>query len=61
MKPSRLSLATMRCCAGARPARTRISRDARFGVKAIGNDGTESLVAPYVYPAREKVVYETVQ
>jgi Peptidase family M28 len=35
--------------------------DARFGVKAIGNDGTESLVAPYVYPARQKVVYETVQ
>ena len=35
--------------------------DARFGVKAIGNDGTESLVAPYVYPARNKVVYETVQ
>ncbi|HUK15364.1 MAG TPA: M28 family peptidase [Bryobacteraceae bacterium] len=35
--------------------------DARFGVKAIGNDGTGSLVAPYVYPARNKVVYETVQ
>jgi hypothetical protein len=34
--------------------------DARFGVKAIGNDGTESLVAPYVYPARNKVAYETV-
>jgi Zn-dependent M28 family amino/carboxypeptidase len=33
--------------------------DARFGVKAIGNDGTESLVAPYVYPARNKVTYET--
>ena len=34
--------------------------DARFGVKAIGMDGTESLVAPYVYPARKKVEYETV-
>ena len=28
--------------------------DARFGVKAIDNDGNESLVAPYVYPARPK-------
>jgi hypothetical protein len=35
--------------------------DARFGVKAIGVDGTESLVSPYVYPARRKVEYETVQ
>ena len=35
--------------------------DVRFGVKAIGNDGTESLVAPYVYPARNKVTYETVE
>jgi len=35
--------------------------DARFGVKAIGMDGTESLVSPYVYPARKKVEYETVQ
>ena len=35
--------------------------DARFGVKAIGNDGTESLVAPYVYPARNKTTYETVE
>jgi hypothetical protein len=35
--------------------------DARFGVKAIGIDGTESLVVPYVYPARKKVEYETVQ
>ncbi len=33
----------------------------RFGVKAIGNDGSESLVAPYVYPARQKIVYETVR
>ena len=32
----------------------------RFGVKAIGNDGSESLVAPYAYPARAKVTYETV-
>ncbi len=35
--------------------------DVRFGVKAIGLDGTESLVSPYVYPPRAKVVYETVQ
>ncbi|SPE33635.1 hypothetical protein SBA3_2010011 [Candidatus Sulfopaludibacter sp. SbA3] len=35
--------------------------DARFGVKAIGLDGTESLVVPCVYPARKKVEYETIQ
>jgi len=35
--------------------------EARFGVKAIGTDGAESLVAPYVYPPRPKVTYETVQ
>jgi hypothetical protein len=35
--------------------------DAKFGVKAIGNDGSESLVTPYVYPARVKVEIETVQ
>ena len=35
--------------------------DLRFGVKAIGVDGTESLVSPYVYPPRRKVEYETVQ
>jgi hypothetical protein len=28
--------------------------DLRFGVKAIDNDGNESLVAPYVYPPRTK-------
>ncbi len=28
--------------------------DVRFGVKAIDNDGNESLVSPYVYPARPK-------
>jgi hypothetical protein len=28
--------------------------DARFGVKAIDNDGNESIVAPYVYPPRPK-------
>ncbi|MGD0670426.1 MAG: M28 family peptidase [Bryobacteraceae bacterium] len=33
----------------------------RFGVKAIGNDGTESLVAAYVYPPRAKVEYKTEQ
>lgn len=35
--------------------------DTKFGVKAIGNDGTESLVAPYVYPPRAKVEYKTEQ
>jgi hypothetical protein len=35
--------------------------DMRFGVKAIGLDGAESLVSPYVYPARKKVVYDTVE
>ena len=24
--------------------------DVRFGVKAVGNDGTESIVSSYVYP-----------
>ncbi len=35
--------------------------DAKFGVKAIGVDGSESLVTPYVYPPRVKTEYETVQ
>ena len=35
--------------------------DAKFGVKAIGNDGSESLVAPYVYPARQKTEIQTVE
>jgi len=34
--------------------------DVKFGVKAIATDGTESLVTPYVYPARQKATYETV-
>ena len=34
--------------------------DARFGVKAIGTDGGESIVAPYVYPERKKAVIETI-
>jgi len=33
--------------------------DTKFGVKAIGSDGTESLVAAYVYPPRPKAEYET--
>jgi len=33
----------------------------KFGVKAIGTDGGESLVTPYVYPARQKTEIETVQ
>ncbi len=35
--------------------------DAKFGVKAIGLDGSESLVTPYVYPPRQKTEIETVQ
>jgi hypothetical protein len=35
--------------------------DAKFGVKAIGNNGAESLVTSYVYPPRQKVEIETVQ
>ena len=35
--------------------------DLRFGVKAIGNDGTESMVVPYVYAPRRKSEIETVQ
>jgi hypothetical protein len=35
--------------------------DARFGVKAIGADGSESLVAPYVYPARRKTEIQVVE
>ena len=35
--------------------------DARFGVKAIGLDGSESLVAVYDYPPRAKAVIETVE
>jgi len=32
--------------------------EVRFGVKAIGEDGTESLVAPYAYPPRQKAEYD---
>ena len=35
--------------------------DAKFGVKAIGNNGVESLVTSYAYPPRQKVEIETVQ
>jgi hypothetical protein len=35
--------------------------DLKFGVKAIGNDGSESLVTAYVYPPRLKTEIETVQ
>jgi hypothetical protein len=35
--------------------------DLKFGVKAIGMDGSESLVSPYMYPARVKTEIETVQ
>jgi len=35
--------------------------DVKFGVKAIGSDGGESLVTPYVYPPRQKTEIETVQ
>jgi Peptidase family M28 len=32
--------------------------DVRFGIKAVGNDGTESIVSSYVYPPRAKATYE---
>ena len=35
--------------------------DAKFGVKAIGANGVESLVTSYAYPPRQKVEVETVQ
>jgi hypothetical protein len=35
--------------------------DAKFGVKAIGANGTESLVTSYAFPPRQKVEIETVQ
>ena len=35
--------------------------DVKFGVKAIGNNGAESLVTPYVYPPRQKTEILTVE
>jgi len=35
--------------------------DAKFGIKAIGTNGMESLVTAYLYPARQKTEIETVQ
>ena len=35
--------------------------DLKFGVKAIGMDGGESMVSPYLYPPRVKTEIETVQ
>jgi hypothetical protein len=35
--------------------------DAKFGVKAIGMDASESLVTPYTYPPRTKTEIETIQ
>ncbi len=35
--------------------------DLRFGVKAIGLDGSESLATPYVYPPRQKTTIQTVE
>src|SRR5204863_2893477 len=35
--------------------------DLKFGVKAIGVNGGESLVTAYVYPPRQKTEIETVQ
>ena len=32
--------------------------DVRFGVKALGANGAESLVSGYVYPPRAKATYE---
>jgi hypothetical protein len=33
--------------------------DAKFGVKAIGVNGSESLVTPYIYPSRQKIEIQT--
>jgi Peptidase family M28 len=35
--------------------------DSKFGIKAIGTNGMESLVTAYVYPPRQRVEIETVQ
>jgi hypothetical protein len=35
--------------------------DLKFGIKAIGTNGGESLVTPYVYPPRVKTPIEIVQ
>jgi Peptidase family M28 len=35
--------------------------DVKFGVRAIGNNGTESLVTPYAYPPRQKTEILTVE
>jgi hypothetical protein len=35
--------------------------DLKFGVKAVGVNGAESLVTSYAYPPRQKVEIETVQ
>jgi hypothetical protein len=35
--------------------------DAKFGIKAIGTNGMESLVTAYLYPPRQKTEIETVQ
>ncbi len=32
-----------------------------FGVRAVADDGSESLVSPYIYPARLKRKVQTVQ
>lgn len=35
--------------------------DLKFGVKAIGVDGSESLVSAYLYPPRAKTEIATIQ
>jgi hypothetical protein len=35
--------------------------EVKFGVKAIGLDGSESLVTPYAYPPRQKATIEVVE
>ncbi len=35
--------------------------DLKFGVKAIGVDGSESLVSAYLHPPRAKIEIETIQ
>jgi hypothetical protein len=35
--------------------------EVKFGIKAIGNNGSESLVTAYTYPPRQRVEIETIQ
>jgi hypothetical protein len=35
--------------------------DLKFGIRAIGSNGAESLVTPYAYPPRQKTEIQTVE